>query len=97
MKLQIFAVYDSVAGAYLQPFFMHNVPSALRALQDVLSDPNHTFNKHAEDYHLAVLGEYDDGNGVIVPADVVTKVCYLNELRNPQRIGELSNDEATLS
>lgn len=97
MKLKVFSVYDQVTGAYLQPFFMQNVPLAIRAITDVLADPEHTFNKHSADYHLAELGEYDDVSGVITPLEPITRICYLNELRhNPlETIEKVATDGQT--
>lgn len=60
MKMKIFSVYDSKAGAYLQPFFFNHTGGALRAFSDLCSDVQHTFGKHPEDYTLFELGTYED-------------------------------------
>jgi hypothetical protein len=60
MVQKIFTIYDSKAEAYLSPFFMSAKGQALRAFGDSVNDPNHQFNKHAEDFTLFELGEYDD-------------------------------------
>lgn len=65
MKTKIFCVYDCKAEAYLQPFFMGTKGQAIRAFTEVVNDPNHAFNKHAADYTLFEIGEYDDATAGI--------------------------------
>lgn len=62
MKLQIFSVYDSAAAAYLPPFFTQTTGLAIRSFQDAVNDTNHQFHKHALDYTLHLLGEFDDAD-----------------------------------
>lgn len=75
MKLEIFAVYDSAAQAFLQPFFAPAKGSALRMLTDAVNDEKHEFSKHAADYTVFYLGSWDDNSGVFdsgPPERVVT-------------------------
>lgn len=75
MKLSIFAVYDVKVGAYMQPFFSPSVGSALRSLTDAVNDQKHEFSRHAEDYTLFILGNWDDASGLFdtsPPESVVT-------------------------
>lgn len=60
MIMRIFSVYDTKAGAYMQPFFMNHAGGALRAFSDLCNDASHPFGKHPEDYVLFELGMYDD-------------------------------------
>jgi hypothetical protein len=62
MKLQIFAVYDSKAEAYLSPFFMQSKGQAIRAFGNSASDASTDLGRHPEDFTLFHLGEYDDQN-----------------------------------
>lgn len=62
MILKIFTVYDSKAEAYFRPFYEQTKGSAIRAFIDTCNDIEHTFFRHAEDYTLFYLGEYDDQN-----------------------------------
>lgn len=63
--MKIFSVRDNVVQAFLQPFFSPNSGSAIRSLQEVVNDPNHTFAKTPADFSLYELGDYDDSNGII--------------------------------
>ena len=84
-KRQVFSIYDSKAEAHLQPFFMDTVGMATRAVQDCLSDPEHQFNRHPEDYTLFHLGTFDDANGEF-SMDIKKSLGNLIELFPPALI-----------
>lgn len=69
MILHMYSVYDKAVNAYLQPFYARSKGEALRAFTEAVNDQKHTFNKHAADYTLMLVGEFDDSSGVIVPVD----------------------------
>lgn len=73
--MKIFAVRDNAIGAYLQPFFSPTSNAALRSLKEAVNDPKHEFHKHAGDYSMWYLGEFDDSDGGI-----------LREVNGPTRI-----------
>lgn len=82
MTQQMYAIFDKKVNAFLQPFFMATYLAALRALEDLLSDPTHQFYKHASDFSLHLLGEYDDQTGLITPNECGAPLLHihLNEL-----------------
>ena len=63
MNIKIYAVHDSKAEAYLQPYFAATAGIAVRSFVDCVSDSNHPFGKNPEDYTLFYLGEFDDVTG----------------------------------
>lgn len=67
MMQKMYAVRDSKAQAFLQPFFSSANGSALRALSDVVNDGKSQFFLHPEDYILYEVGAFDDSTGEIVP------------------------------
>lgn len=67
MQLQIFAVYDKKAAAYLEPFFMTSKGMANRAFADAVNDGKSPFNKHPEDYALWYVGVWEVEEGLLVP------------------------------
>lgn len=81
MIMKIFAVKDRKVEAFLQPFFSPTLGSAIRSLSEVLEDEKHTFSKHAADYVLYDLGEYDDATGCIAPGDIPSVICSLTDLK----------------
>lgn len=76
MKVKVFAIYDSKATAYLQPFFMRSAGEAIRAFENTAIDPNSMFNKNPEDYSLFQIGEFDESEGTLI--DEETKVHLAN-------------------
>ena len=62
MQTKIFAIFDGKAEAYLQPMFLQTKGLAIRAFTGAINDPKHPFSKHAADYTLFEIGEWDDTN-----------------------------------
>ena len=60
MILNVFAVRDMKAEAFLQPFYSNSIGSAMRAFGDAVNDTSCPFNKHSEDYILYEIASYDD-------------------------------------
>lgn len=67
MKTQIFSVYDSAAGRYLEPFFAPTPDVAIRGFREAANRPDHQFQKFPADYTLFQIGEYDAESGHIEP------------------------------
>lgn len=63
MTHKVYTVFDVKLGVYSAPFLAINKNDALRKVQDVLEDPRHLFTKHAEDFTLFEIGQYDDEKG----------------------------------
>ena len=86
----MFSIYDSKAKSYLPPFHMPNDDMALRVFQDCVSDPNHAFGKHPEDYTLFHLGSFDDETGIIF-CELVEAIANGITLVNPAAAEETPN------
>ena len=70
MEMQVVAVYDEKAKAYLPPFFQPNDAMAVRIFTDCVNDENgHPFSIHPEDYTLYKIGTFDDATGTIEPVN----------------------------
>lgn len=63
MKLCVYAIYDSKAKAYGQPFYMQYDDMCTRAVINLSMDPTHQFCTNPEDFDLFRLGVFDDENG----------------------------------
>lgn len=74
MKMLMFAVYDSAAQVYMQPFFCRSRLEAIRSFSDAVGKADTPFCAHPADYTLFAVGEYDDSTGAVVPTDVTVKV-----------------------
>lgn len=69
MIVKIFAIYDSKARAFLQPFFSPNAAVALRSFERAVNDERSDFHVFAGDYELFELGEFNDHSGELVAAE----------------------------
>nr|WAE43297.1 MAG: nonstructural protein [Microviridae sp.] len=70
MKLLAFSIFDEKAKAFCIPFFVHNVNLALRSFGDAVLNESTGISKHAGDYKLYKLGEYDDNSGMLTSLDI---------------------------
>lgn len=66
MKTFFFSVRDSKVGAFMPVFQARSRGEAVRSFMDAIATPDHQFAKHASDYELFQVGEFDDENGVLV-------------------------------
>lgn len=65
MKFKVFSIFDSAAAAFLPPWCLPTEGMALRQLKDLPdSQPAHQFVKHAEQFTLFQVAEFDDSTGV---------------------------------
>lgn len=70
MNFQVYAVLDSKAGFFGQPFFAQNDGSAIRDFSDAVKDgsnPNNMWFKHPEDFSLYCIGVYDNQTAELAP------------------------------
>ncbi|AXH74342.1 MAG: nonstructural protein [Microviridae sp.] len=77
MKLLVFAVFDKAVKAYTKPFYVRSRGEALRSFVDACNDEKMEFARHAGDYSLYYVGEFDDNAGTfstIDPERVITAV-----------------------
>lgn len=65
MKLQMYAVYDRMVEAYMQPFFVRSRGEAVRMWKATVNEANSNFGKHAKDYACVYIGDWDDSSGVV--------------------------------
>ena len=67
MNLTMFAVYDKVAEAYSNPFYLTYKGEAVRIFADMANDPKTKICVHRTDFSLFKLAEFDDHTGKITP------------------------------
>lgn len=95
--LKMFTIYDSKAEAYLRPFFCPTKGIALRSISDAVNTPGDNLQKHAADYTLFEIGEYDDSTGNITmhASKINLGVCheFLNT-NNPVPAFNYQNDQS---
>lgn len=81
MIYKVFTIYDSKAGAFLQPFFMKTNGEAERAISNVLRDPEHNFTVHSDDFTLFELGSFDDVSAKFIQLDTPHSIGLLNQFK----------------
>lgn len=64
-KLIACAVRDRQVDAFNRPFFVPSVGLAIRSFTDEVNrdDPQNPMNRHAADFELFRIGEYDEDSG----------------------------------
>ncbi len=69
MILKMFAIYDSKAEAFIQPFFFPKAGLAIRSFASAANNADSDFNKHAGDYTLFEIGSVDQDTGKVTSLD----------------------------
>ena len=93
----MFAVMDTKADAFLQPFFMPNKGMAQRLFVDSANDANHMFCKHSEDYILYQIGEFDQRTGEIFTAERPERLESAASVKNPNVYrNDITNDHVAI-
>lgn len=82
MKLQVFSVFDRAVGCYLQPFYARSHGEAHRMFEGACMNPEHVFAKHAADYRLYHLGEFDEETGAFSMRDAPDFQCSADSIVN---------------
>ncbi len=102
MLLECFAVHDSKAEAFLQPFFSPTKGLALRSFVDACNDQSHNFYLHAEDFTLFHVGSFNQSSGMFLefdsPSSLGNALTFITEDRSdaPIREAAFGNDSQVL-
>lgn len=63
MILKVFAVFDSAANVFGNPWVMLTKAEAMRGFEVAANDPESKINAHPADFTLFYLGEFDNVEG----------------------------------
>jgi len=84
MISHMFAIYDTKAGYYKNPFMLRSKGEAIRGFTDLANDLNTEIGRHPEDFCLFVLGEFDSDKGEfknrIAPESLGLALDYKNKI-----------------
>jgi len=86
MKLNVFAIYDPKAQAYLQPFFYETIGTFERSLVSLVNDPKHNFSIYAEDFTLFEIGTWDNCSCKYDLLASPHSICGFHQLKRLQSI-----------
>lgn len=81
-KKFVFAVYDSKAEVYMNPFLMLSKGEAIRGFIDLANDEKTVVCKHPEDFSLFHLGYFDDSRGVYENTKVPLSLGSAHEFKS---------------
>lgn len=76
MKLQVFSVFDEKGGSYGTPIFVVNRGVAVRSFSDAVLQEGSEFAKHAGDYKLYCIGNFDNVSGALDRLSVPEFICH---------------------
>ena len=79
MKLLVFSVFDDKAGVYGTPIFVNTRGVAVRSFSDAVQKEGSEFHKHAGDYKLYFLGEFDNCSGELIKLPSPDFVCHASD------------------
>jgi len=84
MIMKIYSIFDEKAKAYAQPFYMAHDGQAVRGFGDLVADTSTNISKHAVDFTLWKLGEFDDNTGIFCckkPEYIAKAVDFKTEVK----------------
>ena len=67
--MKVYAVYDSKAEAFNEPFYAAKDGLAIRIFTDHVNKPESIWNKYPSDFTLFHVGEFDNEKGLLKPLD----------------------------
>lgn len=83
MRLLMFAIYDSAAGYYQDPFTARADGEVLRDLGRMAQDPKAgQLHLHPSDFTLFKIGEYDNNTGVVQMYEAKQNLGTVLEIRS---------------
>lgn len=86
MILEMMAVYDSKARAFLPPFFVTHVDVGMRHIAHGVNKDEHPFNQNPTDYIVFHLGTFRDENAAF---SIFTEPKNLGLVQQLQRQAQL--------
>lgn len=85
--MKLFRIYDIKAEGYQWPFPENNAATAIRALESgPLSNENHEYAKHPEDFVLFEVGEVSNETADIIPCEPKKLLCLGELTENPAHL-----------
>lgn len=80
----IFSIYDNVANHYEPPFVEKNKGTAIRRIQDLITNnQNSPYAKFPDNFSLAHIGYFDNSDGSILDIESENVITFM-ELTNKE-------------
>ena len=88
---KIFAVWDSKAEAYMQPFFASTVGLALRIFSDNVANQDSVLFKYPDDFVLFEIGLWDERTGEMINHEANINLGMAREYHPSKNLEAVSN------
>ena len=75
----VFSVFDEKAGVYGNPIFVAKRGAAVRSFSDAVQEEGSKFAKHAGDYKLYYLGDFDNVSGELIKLKAPEFVAHASD------------------
>lgn len=82
MVMNVYSVFDSVAGVFSRPYFLNNDNLAVRAFGDAVADKSTGLYVHVDDYKLYKIGVFDDISGQLVACDTPQFISNASDFKS---------------
>lgn len=92
MKQPMYAVRDIKAETFMLPFVLQNDQVATRTFADMLINDEHPFSKHARDYELYNIGDWDNESAQI-DQHQIPKLLYNGQELREAYLQEMKRNE----
>jgi len=96
MKKFLFCVYDSAAGAYLDPFVAPTVEYAIRSFRQAVNREGSQFGEYPQDYTLFSIGGFDGETGNLIsqnPVSLGVAITFVDQQVSQLNLGEAENGQ----
>ncbi len=83
MEKHLFSVFDTAAGAFLDPFVAPSIEYAIRSFRQAVNTAEHQFNRFPEDYTLFHVGVFAIESGEIIgsnPKSLGVAITFLDRM-----------------
>jgi hypothetical protein len=90
MEQLVFAIYDTKAKQYQEPFFARTVEVAIRSFKRAVNQQGTAFNEFPDDFILFQIGSWDSESAVLIstaPHSLGQGLAFLNPV-GPQLLGD---------
>ena len=79
--MKLYSIRDTKMNTYNAPVGSPNVAVITRDLTEIVNNPEHRWSKHASDFELFEVAEYDEKTGVITAPEKPDFILTLSELK----------------
>ena len=84
MKMNLYAIFDSVSGAFDRPWCSYTDGSASRNFGDIINSGEGPMARHPDHYRLYRVGSWNDNTGKVVAEEEIEELVTGDKLVNTE-------------